>query len=357
MRIGNPNRMDSHQLNPKVDPHTESISRISLQDLDAIMRGRISAVERIRLRCPKNKFVERKIDRSWVTKIRTGDSCSRGNNDFTFPSRDCVVNGVFGLGNYFSGLSQTAIDRKEKMGGYNLSWSYNMMGRRVLDMRINDLFGERSAVMEDQKESKNKNRAPSFHAILSFWKRFRCTGMIRYLLPSSLLVLVLSPFAANAWGQDQDPFIYSEISSSQESVLTFYTNTLYLSGQTVLPTTVHLPSVAFRKIGLGPERGWTYEVRTVDSPVYVPKNKDLRRRSVVTEIVLAAGPKARESDLILLDNRERIFLLHLVPHPKVISGKPFYSRDVSWWPRHATFASQGLRPVPIDHRSKNRESP
>ena len=89
--------------------------------------------------------------------------------------------------------------------------------------------------------------------------------------------------------------------------------------------------------------GWDYEVRTINAPLY-PSNKE-GGRSVVTEIEIVALPKARKTDLVVLDDRNRIFLLHLVPRPKMIGETPFYSQSVTWWPRSGAFPSEGLRPL------------
>ncbi|MHB8369750.1 MAG: hypothetical protein ACYDBP_08675 [Leptospirales bacterium] len=119
--------------------------------------------------------------------------------------------------------------------------------------------------------------------------------------------------------------------------------TLYASGQVELPTTVDLPSSALRKIGMDHREGWDYEARTVNTPLYPSKKEG--DRSVVTEIEIVALPKARRTDLVVLDEKNRVFLLHLVPHPTTVGNEPFYSRDVSWWPPLGSFPSEGLRPL------------
>ena len=144
----------------------------------------------------------------------------------------------------------------------------------------------------------------------------------------------------------QNPFAYSIVSASHESMLSIHSVTLYLSGRRDLPTTVFLPTVTVRKIGMDSPKGWTYESRTTNTPVYRKRGDDPTERALTTEIVIVALPKARKSDLVILDGRDRIFLLHLVPRPKMIGKIPFYSRNATWWAPSGSFSSTGLQPLP-----------
>ena len=144
----------------------------------------------------------------------------------------------------------------------------------------------------------------------------------------------------------QNPFAYSVVSASHESMLSIHSVTLYLSGRRDLPTTVFLPTVTVRKIGMESPKGWTYESWTTNTPVYRKGGDDPTVRALTTEIAIVALPKARKSDLVVLDGRNRIFLLHLVPRPKMIGKTPFYSRNATWWAPSGSFSSTGLQPLP-----------
>nr|EES53871.1 MAG: hypothetical protein UBAL3_44810009 [Leptospirillum ferrodiazotrophum] len=206
----------------------------------------------------------------------------------------------------------------------------------------NIIFGKKSLRANDRKNPENcSHRSFRNHKLPPF----------RTLKLSALLLSFLVPGCTNpglhlANAQDsfaQDPFVYSEISSSRSEPLKVFSDTLYASRQVELRTTVYLPSSALRKIGMDHVEGWDYEARTVNAPLYPSKKGG--DRSVVTEIEIIAFPNAKRSDLVVLDEKNRVFLLHLVPHPKTVGDKPFYSRDVSWWPATGSFSSEGLWPL------------
>ena len=151
---------------------------------------------------------------------------------------------------------------------------------------------------------------------------------------------------SDLFASGQNPFAYSVVSASHESMLSIHSVTLYLSGRRDLPTTVSLPTVTVRKIGMESPKGWTYESWTTNTPVYRKGGDDPTERALTTEIAIVALPKARKSDLVVLDGRNRIFLLHLVPRPKMIGMTPFYSRNATWWAPSGSFSSKGLQPLP-----------
>ena len=148
---------------------------------------------------------------------------------------------------------------------------------------------------------------------------------------------------AKSFAEKADPFLYTKVSGSNTENLTIVSVTLYASGNVELPTTVYLPSAALRKIGMDHPKGWDYEARTVNAPRYTSRNEGAR--SIVTEIDIVALPNARETNLVVLDIQNRVFLLHLVPRPKMIGKTPFYSPNVTWWPPYGSFPSEGLRPL------------
>ena len=196
------------------------------------------------------------------------------------------------------------------------------------------------------KDSNEKWQDSRSHPKISFPKDVR--KMIEFL-PIALLTFGLSVPGAFAgpdpFASGQNPRAYSVVSASHESILPLHSLTLYLSGRENLPTTVSLPTVTVRKIGMDSPKGWTYESRTTNTPVYRKRGGDPSKRALVTEIEIVALPKARKSDLVVLDGRDRIFLLHLIPRPKMIGKTPFYSPNVTWWPPYGSFPSEGLRPL------------
>ena len=197
------------------------------------------------------------------------------------------------------------------------------------------------------KDSNEKWQDSRSHPKISFPKDVR--KMIEFL-PIALLtfgLFVPGAFAGpDPFASGQNPLAYSVVSASHESILPLYSITLYLSGREDLPTTVSLPTVTVRKIGMDSPKGWTYESRTTNTPVYRKRGGDPSKRALVTEIEIVALPKARKSDLVVLDGRDRIFLLHLVPRPKMIGKTPFYSRNATWWAPSGSFSSTGLQPLP-----------
>jgi hypothetical protein len=180
--------------------------------------------------------------------------------------------------------------------------------------------------------------------------------MLSFLLFPILFLSLVNP--AKSFAEKADPFLYTKVSGSNTENLTIVSVTLYASGKVELPTTVYLPSAALRKIGMDHPKGWDYEARTVNAPRYTSRNEGAR--SIVTEIDIVALANAKKSDLVVLDEKNRIFIFHLVPHPKTVGNKPFYSRDVSWWPPYGSFPSEGLRPLgketdyPTAHHNKKR---
>ena len=198
---------------------------------------------------------------------------------------------------------------------------------------------------------------PFSHKRSSFQKwRFFERVMHSFLLFPILFLSLANP--AKSFAEKADPFLYTKVSGSNTENLTIVSVTLYASGNVELPTTVYLPSAALRKIGMDHPKGWDYEARTVNAPRYTSRNEGAR--SIVTEIDIVALPNARETNLVVLDIQNRVFLLHLVPRPKMIGKTPFYSRDVSWWPPYGSFPSQELRPLgketdhPTAHHNKKR---
>lgn len=217
----------------------------------------------------------------------------------------------------------------------------------------NIIFGKKAFRKKERKNSENSDhrlfrnhKLPPFGAI-----------ELSALLLTFLVVTFANP--ALCLAGLQDPFVYSEISSSGSQSFKVISVTLYASGNVELPTTVYLPSAALRKIGIDHPKGWDYEARTVNAPLYHSRNEGAR--SIVTEIDIVALANAKKSDLVVLDEKNRIFIFHLVPHPKTVGNKPFYSRDVSWWPPFGSFPSQGLRPLGKEtdhttaHHNKNRD--
>ena len=199
---------------------------------------------------------------------------------------------------------------------------------------------------KEDKDSNEKWQDFRSHPKLSFSKDFR--KMIGFLSIALLTfnLSVLDAFAGpDSFASVQNPLAYSVVSASHESSLPLHSVTVYLSGREDLPTTVYLPTITVRKIGMDSPKGWIYESRTINTPVYRKSGEDPSKRALVTEIEIVSLPKARESDLVALDDRERIFLLHLIPRPKMIGKIPFYSRNVTWWPPYGSFPSEGLWPL------------
>jgi hypothetical protein len=222
-----------------------------------------------------------------------------------------------------------------------------MMRWRIKDLGIkNIIFGKKPLRANDRKNPKNCGHRSFRNHRLPLFRMLKLSALL-------LTFLVLScTNPALCLASAQDPFVYSEISSSGSESLKVFSVTLYASGHVELPTTVYLPSSVLRKIGMDHPEGWDYETRTVNAPLYPSKKEG--DRSVVTEISIIALPKARKADFVVLDEKNRVFLLHLVPHPKTMGNEPFYSRDVSWWPATGSFSSEGLRPLgndPAQHSS------
>ena len=193
---------------------------------------------------------------------------------------------------------------------------------------------------------KNWNKTPN-----KKWQNSRLypKTMIGFLAIALLTFGLFRPDAfadSDLFASGQNPFAYSVVSASHESMLSIHSVTLYLSGRRDLPTTVSLPTVTVRKIGMESPKGWTYESWTTNTPVYRKGGDDPTERALTTEIAIVALPKARKSDLVVLDGRNRIFLLHLVPRPKMIGMTPFYSRNATWWAPSGSFSSKGLQPLP-----------
>lgn len=207
---------------------------------------------------------------------------------------------------------------------------------------------------KDDKDSNEKWEGSRSHPEISFSKDGR--KMIG-ILPIALLAFGLSVPAAFAeqdpFAAGQNPLAYSSVSATRKTRLSIYPVTLYLSGREDLPSTVVLPTVAVRKVGMDPPKGWTYEFRMTDSPVYRKSGEDPRKRALVTEIVLSSLPSAHKTDLVLLGDRNRVFLLHLVPHPRDLAGKPVYSLSVTWWPKFLAFISPTYRPVPQNRQGNS----
>ena len=192
---------------------------------------------------------------------------------------------------------------------------------------------------------KNWNKTPN-----KKWQNSRLypKTMIGFLAIAFLTFGLFLPDAfadSDPLASGQNPFAYSIVSASHESMLSIHSVTLYLSGRRDLPTTVFLPTVTVRKIGMDSPKGWTYESWTTNTPVYRKSGEDPSKRALVAEIEIVALPKARKSDLVVLHGRDRIFLLHLIPRPKMIGKTPFYSPNVTWWPPYGSFPSEGLRPL------------
>jgi len=195
----------------------------------------------------------------------------------------------------------------------------------------------------EEHTSSGKSESNPFHHKGSSFQKGRFLERVTH---SFLLLPILLLFLANppkSFAEKADPFLYAKESKSNAENLMIVSGTLYASGKVELPTTVYLPSAALRKIGMDHPEGWDYEARTVNAPLYPSKKEG--DRSVVTEIEIVALPNAKRSDLVVLDEKNRVFLLHLVPHPMTVGNKPFYSRDVSWWPSTGSFSSEGLRPL------------
>lgn len=134
------------------------------------------------------------------------------------------------------------------------------------------------------KDSNEKWLDSRSHPKISFPKDVR--KMIEFL-PIALLtfgLFVPGAFAGpDPFASGQNPLAYSVVSASHESILPLHSLTLYLSGREDLPTTVSLPTVTVRKIGMDSPKGWTYESRTTNTPVYrkrggIPRNGLLSRR-------------------------------------------------------------------------------
>ena len=336
--------MDGHQTNLKSFLHDPAFSRISFHDLMAGMGGRIPAFE---LGFRQKKTVKRKKDRSGIAQIGSSDHGVGGNDDLVFPSRDVVVDGIVGSSKHVPGLAKTAIDREEKVRHDSVSDGDDMMGRRVDHMGMKGGVAIGPDGKKDGKDSNEKWEGSRLHLEISFSKDVR--KMIEFLM-IALLTFGLSVPAAFAeqdpFASGQNPFAYSAVSATLKTRLSLYPVTLYLSGRDDLPTTVFLPTVAVRKVGMDSPKGWNYEFRTTDSPVYRKRGEDPRKRALVTEIVLSSLPSARKTDIVLLGDQDRVFLLHLIPHPRDLAGKPVYSLSVIWWPKFLAFNSPTYRPVP-----------
>ena len=233
-----------------------------------------------------------------------------------------------------------------------------MMRRRENGMNIHETVICKDPSGTKEHTSSGKSECDPFsHKRSSFQKwRFFERVMHSFLLFPILFLSLANP--AKSFAEKADPFLYTKVSGSNTENLTIVSVTLYASGNVELPTTVYLPSAALRKIGMDHPKGWDYEARTVNAPRYTSRNEGAR--SIVTEIDIVALPNARETNLVVLDIQNRVFLLHLVPRPKMIGKTPFYSRDVSWWPPYGSFPSQELRPLgketdhPTAHHNKKR---
>lgn len=177
----------------------------------------------------------------------------------------------------------------------------------------------------------------------SFCPKGRLVERVAYVLLFLSVLLLFFTNPGKSLAESANPLLSTKESESDSETLRVISLTLYTSGDSALPTMIYLPSVLLKKIGMEQSEGWDYEVRTINAPFYPSKKEGAR--AIVTKIELVALPKARKTNLVILDVRNRIFLVHLIPHPKMIGKTPFYSRDVTWWPPYGSFPSEGLRPL------------
>jgi len=321
----------------------EMILGISFQNMSTHMRGGISTAKGRREGIGENKTIEDEVNRPRVAHIGSFDPCSRRKDYFVPAIPDRIVEGLSRPGDHRPSRSQPAIDRNKKIGMNGCPTRNKMMGRRENGMNIHEVVicKDPSGTKEHTSSGKSEYN-PFCHKRSSFQKwRFFERVTHSFLLFPILFLSLANP--AKSFAEKADPFLYTKESGSNTENLTIVSVTLYASGNVELPTTVYLPSAALRKIGIDHPEGWDYETKTVNTTLYSSRKKG--SRSIVTEIDIVALANAKESDLVVLDEKNRIFILHLVPYPKTVGNKPFYSRDVSWWPRYGSFPSEGLRPL------------
>ena len=344
--------MIGRQKNLKSDGDLEMIIGISVQNMGTHMRGGISTSKGRWDGVGENKTIEDEVNRSRIAHIGPFDPCSRRKDYFVPPTLDRVVEGFGRPDDHRPSQCQPAIDWKKKIGMNIRSTKNKMMRRRGNGMNIHEAVVSKEPSGMKEHTSSGKNECNPFcHKGSSFKKgRFFERVTHSFLLLPGLLLFLANP--ANSFAEKDDPFLYAIESKSNSENLVIVSGTLHASGNVELPTTIYLPSSALRKIGMDHPEGWDYEARTVNAPLYTSKKEG--DRSIVTEIEIIALPKAKKADLVVLDEKNRVFILHLVPHPKTMGNEPFYSRDVSWWPATGSFSSEGLRPLgndPAQHSS------